>query len=54
MIPSYMYMFEAVVVGGWVKQIFARTCEPLNSKFGGILPTCSSPMHPESSLSGPT
>jgi hypothetical protein len=35
--------FETVVVGGWVKQIFARTCEPLNSKFGGTLPTCSSP-----------
>jgi hypothetical protein len=30
-------------VGGLVKQIFARTYEPLDSKFGGTPPTCSSP-----------
>ena len=35
--------FETVFVGGWVKQIFARTYEPLNSKFGGTPPTCSFP-----------
>jgi hypothetical protein len=32
MIPSYM--FEIAFVGGWVKQILARTYEPLDSNFG--------------------
>jgi hypothetical protein len=35
--------FETVFVGDWVKQIFARTYEPLNSKFGGTPPICSFP-----------
>jgi hypothetical protein len=35
--------FETVFVGGLVKQIFAITYEPLDSKFGGTPPTCSSP-----------
>jgi hypothetical protein len=42
MIPSYI--FETVFVGGWVKQIFTRTYEPLNSKFGGTpLPVAPPP-----------
>ena len=36
MIPSYMfYQLNSFSVGGWVKQVFAKTYEPLNSKFGG-------------------
>jgi hypothetical protein len=53
MIPSYMfYQLNSFSVGGWVKQVFAKTYEPLNSKFGGTPLTCGP--HPESSLSGPT
>jgi hypothetical protein len=43
MIPT-VTCFETIFVGGWVKKIFARTYEPLNSKFGGHpLPVASPP-----------
>jgi hypothetical protein len=35
--------FETVFVGGWVKQIFARTYELLDSKFWGTPPSVAPP-----------